>query len=114
MTLNTTLLIKVAAAAIPYVHSDYAQDVISGHRKMNLSSCYQFIAESEAKAAERGWYVRPGINKNTIEAVSLVKRGEPPQYEFTEAYPRDPTDPISTANAKILCLAEVFNVKEIE
>ena len=94
--LNTPLLAKVAEeAGIGYV------------------KCYDpfhLVAILEAKAAERGWYFRVALKGN---AHQLRKVNSMAGIEAqTEMNYNDPINPTDTANAKILCLAEVFGVEE--
>ena len=91
-TLNAPLLGKVAEeAGIGYV------------------KCYDpfhLVAILEAKATDIGYHLHTGYHEGYyLSMVSVIGAMETEDYDF------NPTNPISTANAKIRCLAEVFGVE---
>ena len=97
-TLNTTLLIKVAEAAGLDVPHDVGL-LMSG-------TPFHLLALLEAKSAEWGYWLSHHKDSDCC-AMYFWSNDEGDTYwrDYT------PTDPISTANAKILCLAEVFGVE---
>lgn len=68
-------------------------------------------AFAKAAMADRGWRVCTGINPRVTRMMRCVQCGEPPEYQHTQEYPYDPTDPLSVATAELQAIAEALGME---
>ena len=105
-TFNTSLLIKVAEAA-------------GHHIKLGdidpQGNAFELLAILKSKASDDGWYFEPLMSIDPGRYLISVRNltwDENDWRSINKEFCKigDPTNHISTANAEILCLAEVFGV----